>query len=64
MLPAMGAQGNSGLVITERIEPGDSGMLAEAPGGGGDYVCTCGYDCEDSFEARGPGPLGRRWPTH
>ena len=48
MLHAMGAQGNSGLVIAERIEPGDSGMLAEAPGGGGVYVCTCGCDCEDS----------------
>ena len=48
MLHAMGAQGNSGLVIAERIELGDSGMLAEEPGGGGDYVCTFGCDCEDS----------------
>ena len=32
----------SGLIITERIELGDSGMLAEALRGGGDYKGTCG----------------------
>ena len=29
----MGAQGNSGLLIVERIELGDNGMLVEALGG-------------------------------
>ena len=43
----MGTQGNSGLLIAEMIEPGNSGILAEAPGGGGG---TCSCDCEDSLE--------------
>ena len=43
----MVAQGNSGLLIVERIKPGDSGMLHEAPGGSGDSGGTCSCDCED-----------------
>ena len=45
----MGVQGNSGLMIAERIELDDSGMLAEAPRGGGDCEGTCDCDCEDSL---------------
>ena len=48
MLPAMGAQGNSGLLIAEMIEPGDSGMLVKAPEGDGDFGGTRDCDCEDS----------------
>ena len=51
MFPFIGAQGKSGLITIERIESSDSGMLVEAPRGGGDYGGTCGCDCEDS-----PGP--------
>ena len=35
-------------MTTKRIKPGDSGMLAKAPEGGGDYGGTCGCDYEDS----------------
>ena len=49
MFPSIEAQGKSGLIIVERIESDDSGKLAEAPGGGGDYGGTCGWDCEDSL---------------
>ena len=46
----MGTQGNSGLLIVEMIEPGNSGILAEAPRGGGDGGGTCSCDCENSLE--------------
>ena len=49
MFPSIGAQLKSGLIITKRMESGDNGMLGEAPGGGGDYGGTCGWDCEDSM---------------
>ena len=55
----MGAQGNSGLLIAERIELGDSGMLAEAPRGGGDCGGTCSWDCKDSLGLEVPARLGR-----
>ena len=42
----------------EMIEPGDNGMLAEAPGGGGDYGGTCGFDCEDSLRPEVLASLG------
>ena len=48
MFPSIGAQGKSGLITAERIESNDSGMLAEALGGGGDCGGTYGWDCEDS----------------
>ena len=48
MLPSIGAQGKSGLMIVKRIEPGNSGMLAEVPGGVRDCGGTYGCDCEDS----------------
>ena len=51
MFPSIGAQGKSGLITTERIESGESGMLVEAPGGSGDYGGTYGWDCKDF-----PGP--------
>ena len=44
-------QGKSGIITTDRMEPGDIGALVEAPGGGGDYGGTYGWDWEDS-----PGP--------
>ena len=47
MFPFIGAQGKIGLITTERMESGDSGMLGEALGGGGDWRGTCGWDCED-----------------
>ena len=59
MLPAMGAQGNSGLLIVERIEPSDSGMLDEAPRGGGDGIGTYGCDCKDSLRLEVLARLGR-----
>ena len=48
MFPSIGAQGKSGLITIDRMEPGDIGALAEAPGGGEDYGGTCGWDWEDS----------------
>ena len=49
MFPSIEAQGKSGLIIVERIESNDSGMLVEAPGGGGDCGGTYSWDCEDSL---------------
>ena len=48
MFPSIGAQGKMGLIIAKRMEPGDSGVLAEAPRGGGDCGGTYGWDWEDS----------------
>ena len=47
MFPSIGAQGKSGLITVDRMEPGDIGVLAEAPRGGVDYEGTCGWDWED-----------------
>ena len=58
MLLDIGAQGNNGLMTIEMIEPGDSGMLAEAPRGGGDYGGTYGFDCEDSLRPEVLASLG------
>ena len=51
MFPYIGAQGNSGLTTIDRMESGDSGVLAKAPEGGKDCGDSFGWDCEDS-----PGP--------
>ena len=48
MFPSIEAHGKSGLIIAKRIESGNSAMLVEAPGGGGDYGGTRGEDCEVS----------------
>ena len=37
------------LIIVERIELCDNGMMVEALRGGGDCGGTCGCDCEDSL---------------
>ena len=49
MFPSIGAQGKIGFITVEMMELGDTGMLGEALGGGGDYEGTCGWDYEDSL---------------
>ena len=44
VFPSIGAQGKSGLITTEKREPGDSGVLAEALVGGGDCGDSYGWD--------------------
>ena len=48
MFPSIRTQGKSGLITIDRMESGDIGALAEAPGGGGDCGGTYGWDWEDS----------------
>ena len=48
MFPSIGAQGKSGLTTIDKMELDDSGVLVEAPRGGGDCGGTCGWDWEDS----------------
>ena len=36
MFPSIGAEGNNGLITADRMEPGENGVLAKAPRGGGD----------------------------
>ena len=36
MFPFIGAEGNSGLITADRMDPCENGVLVEAPRGGGD----------------------------
>ena len=58
MFPSIEAQGKSGLTTADIMEPGDSGVLAEAPRGGGDYGYSCGWDCKDSLGSEALARLG------
>ena len=42
MFPSIGAKGNSGLSTTDKMEPGEGGVLVEVPRGGRD----CGGSCD------------------
>ena len=48
LVPAVSVPFYCGLITVERIEERDSGMLAKAPGSGGDYGGTYGWDSGDS----------------
>ena len=50
MFPSIGAEGNKGLIIADKMEPGEGGELVEASLGGGDCGGSYGWGCEDSLE--------------
>ena len=56
MFPSIGAQGKSGLITADIMEPGDNGVLTEAPEGGGDCEDSYSWDCKDLL---GPEVLAR-----
>ena len=48
MFPYIEVEGKSGLITANRMEPGDIGVLVEAPRGGGDCGGICDWNWEDS----------------
>ena len=59
VFPSIGAQGKSGLITTDKMEPGDSGVLAEALVGGGYCGDSYGRDCKYSPRPEVLSHLGR-----